>query len=295
MRKAVRNSCFTAVLLLIQVSFMFSQQPRFLVSFLLSDGNQVDTMYLGIKSTAQFCIVTDSINARYEEFLPPPPPTGVFDSRFVWPRTGTNPACFDQGSKVDIRPFTALTQRDTFRIKMQLGDSATKTIRWNARKVASLFTGFTMRYFDEVQQANVNVNMRDTTLTTWNFTDAADPATLNFYSAGLTGTGVEPAAPGVPQEFALSQNYPNPFNPTTSIPFSIAQSAMTDIVVYDILGRQVAVLASEHLNPGYYKAQWDGTNGSGVNAASGVYFVRMTSRSDNGATFSALRKLLLMK
>jgi hypothetical protein len=141
----------------------------------------------------------------------------------------------------------------------------------------------------------VNVNMRDTTLTSWNFTDTQDPATLTFYSAALTGTGVEPTGPGVPQEFGLSQNYPNPFNPTTSIPFSIAQSAMTDIVVYDILGRQVAVLASEHLNPGYYKAQWDGTNASGVNAASGVYFVRMTSRSDNGATFSALRKLLLMK
>jgi hypothetical protein len=118
---------------------------------------------------------------------------------------------------------------------------------------------------------------------------------LRVYRYGQHLTSVEPEKPGVPQTFSLEQNFPNPFNPTTTIRFAIQSAAMTEIAVYDILGRKVVTLTAEALTPGYYTVNWDGKNSGGSTAASGVYFVRMNTQTDNGAGFSAIRKLLLMK
>lgn len=77
---------------------------------------------------------------------------------------------------------------------------------------------------------------------------------------------------GIPNEFALSQNYPNPFNPTTKIDFQIPIEVMTRLVVYDISGREVAILVNEIMTPGYYTYT---LNGSFL--SSGVYFYRLVS------------------
>jgi len=294
MRKALSFSIAVVIVsLLLAAGPTASAQVRFLVPLTLTDSLVTSTVWFGFLPSANFCIQTsDSINGHAEEFQPPPPPSGVFDARFVWPRSGSNSACFDQGTLVDIRPYTANTQRDTLRVKMQIGDGTIKKISWPST-VAGLFTGLTLRYFDTDLQQNVNVDMR--TNTSAYFTSTDDPATLTFFSAGLTGAGVEPTITGIPKEFALEQNYPNPFNPSTTMRFSVPQSARTDIAVFDILGRKVATLASEVLAPGYYKVQWDGTNGRGVSVSSGVYFVRMISQTEKGESFSAMRKLMLMK
>jgi len=124
---------------------------------------------------------------------------------------------------------------------------------------------------------------------------AAPLTTLRVYRYGQHLTSVEAEKPGVPQTFSLEQNFPNPFNPTTTIRFAIQSAAMTEIAVYDILGRKVVTLTAEALTPGYYTVNWDGKNSGGSTAASGVYFVRMNTQADNGVGFSAIRKLLLMK
>ncbi len=287
---AIRIICMLAVMCLMIDTVQ--AQPRFSVKLRISDGVVTDSMYFGVAPGKNFCILqTDSINGILEDFLPPAPPSGVFDTRFVWPRAGSNAVCFDQGSKNDFRPYTAPAQRDTFRVKAQLGDGTTMTFTWQAN-LASRFTQATLRYFDQTAGQNVNVDML--TNTTANVTEAGDPATVNIYTFSPL-TSVEPTSTGVPQQFALGQNYPNPFNPTTNIEFSVVQAAMTDISVYDILGRKVATLAAEMLTPGFYKVAWDGKNTIGNNVASGVYFVRMNAQAENGVNFSAMRKLLLMK
>lgn len=272
------------------VSSVFAQ-VRFEVPLYVTDGVERDTLYFGIVPGANFCVVaSDSINGRSEFFLPPEPPAGVFEGRFKWPRTGTNLPCFDQGTAQDYRPFTIAAQRDTFRIKCQVGAGTTMNVSWPAN-LNTRFTGLTIRYFDG--SGNVNTNML--TNTSVFITDAGDPAIANIYSGGLVPTSVEEIAPGIPQEFALNQNYPNPFNPTTTIQFSVAQSAMTDISVFDVLGKKVATLAAEVMKPGYYKVTWDGMNNVGNSVASGVYFVRMSAQAENGTGFSAMRKLLFVK
>ncbi|NQS98079.1 MAG: T9SS type A sorting domain-containing protein [candidate division Zixibacteria bacterium] len=68
----------------------------------------------------------------------------------------------------------------------------------------------------------------------------------------------------------LSQNYPNPFNPVTSIKFSIPKVAIVKISVYNILGREVAVLADREYQAGEYIIRWEAAN-----VSSGIYFIYM--------------------
>ena len=63
----------------------------------------------------------------------------------------------------------------------------------------------------------------------------------------------------IPVEFSLSQNYPNPFNPTTTIKFGIPKEVKVVLKVYDILGKEVATIVNQKMEPGYYKYEWNGT------------------------------------
>jgi hypothetical protein len=88
-----------------------------------------------------------------------------------------------------------------------------------------------------------------------------------------------------PISFILFQNYPNPFNPTTTIRFNIETSALTSLIVYDVLGREVATLLNGYLHAGTYNVLWD------ANAVpSGVYLYRLVSGND-----ALTRRMTLMK
>ena len=75
-----------------------------------------------------------------------------------------------------------------------------------------------------------------------------------------------------PDDFALMQNYPNPFNPTTGIRYQVTGHSNVRLVVYDILGREVAVLVNERNVPGSYEVRFNGAK-----LSSGVYFYELTA------------------
>ena len=94
-------------------------------------------------------------------------------------------------------------------------------------------------------------------------------------------------------EFALEQNYPNPFNPTTTIKFTIPgvedenfRPLRTHLVVYDILGREVAVLVNQKLQPGNHEVTFNGSS-----LSSGIYFYKIQTSSG----FLSTKKLMLLK
>jgi D-alanyl-D-alanine carboxypeptidase len=89
----------------------------------------------------------------------------------------------------------------------------------------------------------------------------------------------------VPVNYSLSQNYPNPFNPSTKIMFSVSKHGFTEIKLFDILGREAAVIASGEFSPGNYSIDFDASNLTG-----GVYFYRMLS-----GDFIQTRKLVILK
>jgi Secretion system C-terminal sorting domain len=104
-------------------------------------------------------------------------------------------------------------------------------------------------------------------------------------------------APGVlPGKYRLEQNYPNPFNPSTNIGFQIADYGLVRLVVYDLLGREVAVLVNEVKSPGSYSVRFDA---SGL--ASGLYFYRLHARpgsenvSGHSGDFVATSKMIVLK
>ncbi len=98
-------------------------------------------------------------------------------------------------------------------------------------------------------------------------------------------TSVEPVSRELPDGYALRQNYPNPFNPTTQIAFDLPSSGFVTLKVYDLLGREIATLVNQDLNPGTY-----GVPFSGENLPSGTYIATMQS-----GDYRATRKMLLMK
>ena len=93
-----------------------------------------------------------------------------------------------------------------------------------------------------------------------------------------------------PKSYALGQNYPNPFNPSTRFAVEIPRVSEVNVVVYDVLGRQIATLLSGEQAAGYHTIEWDGRDARGITAPTGIYFVRMTA-----GTFDATRKMMLMK
>ena len=73
-----------------------------------------------------------------------------------------------------------------------------------------------------------------------------------------------------PEQFSLIQNYPNPFNSSTTIKYELPKVSEVRLSAYDLLGREVSVLANERMNAGVHEVRFDGSN-----LASGVYFYRL--------------------
>ncbi|MCB9206008.1 MAG: T9SS type A sorting domain-containing protein [Ignavibacteriales bacterium] len=112
----------------------------------------------------------------------------------------------------------------------------------------------------------------------------------------------------IPAQFTLEQNYPNPFNPSTTIKYSIPNNtvmlnsfqhlnnseipnqvrddnANVKLIVYDILGREVAILVNQKQKPGNYEVELNASN-----FTSGVYFYRL-----NAGDFTQVKKMILLK
>jgi len=90
---------------------------------------------------------------------------------------------------------------------------------------------------------------------------------------------------GVPEKFFLEQNYPNPFNPVTNIAFDIPKSSFAVLRVFDMLGREVAMLVNEKLDAGSYVVDFDASN-----LSSGTYFYSLSTPN-----FYQTKKLTVIK
>jgi phosphatidylserine/phosphatidylglycerophosphate/cardiolipin synthase-like enzyme len=86
-----------------------------------------------------------------------------------------------------------------------------------------------------------------------------------------TITGVKEQKSNMPASYELSQNYPNPFNPTTNISYQLPSAGHINLKVYDILGREIAILVDEMKPAGTYMLTWNASQ-----VSSGVYFYRLS-------------------
>ncbi len=93
-----------------------------------------------------------------------------------------------------------------------------------------------------------------------------------------------------PNSFTLKANYPNPFNPVTVIPFTLPEQSHVRLEVYDILGRQVSVLADRTFETGRHETSWDASQ-----VTSGLYIVRMAVTTEDGQQSRYNRTMSLVK
>jgi len=86
-------------------------------------------------------------------------------------------------------------------------------------------------------------------------------------------------------DFSLYQNYPNPFNPSTKIKYSVPQTSLVQIKVFDVLGNESTTLIDEEKPAGAYELTWNAAN-----LSSGIYFYQLKA-----GEFISTKKMILLK
>lgn len=105
----------------------------------------------------------------------------------------------------------------------------------------------------------------------------------------LDASGVSPVA-DLPQVATLMRAWPNPFNPRVNFDFELPRTANIRLTVFDLRGRQIAVLLDDRLESGTHRASWDGRGSDGRAVASGVYLAIIESELGRSS-----RKIVLEK
>ena len=172
----------------------------------------------------------------------------------------------------------------TFKVSLADPDNKPLSVEWKVNGVtvkSGADTAFTYTFAGPNATQSVRAVFR-------NSDGFADSTEWNFVIVN-----VEKDDSDLPTLFLLRQNYPNPFNPATSITYELPGSSLVSLKVYDILGREVAVLVEGLRGRGSYTVRWDAAG-----LPSGTYLCRLTANAPGGSgsqQFVATRRMLLAK
>ncbi|HTX18956.1 MAG TPA: LamG-like jellyroll fold domain-containing protein [Bacteroidota bacterium] len=230
-----------------------------------------ETMMLGVKPDA-----ADGFDVRYDQPKAPTPPGGKYvEAYFSHPSWAP---VLGSRFNTDLHKYSS-TLSWTFAVSGS--DSTPVTLSWTTGGVVPDSIALGLQDLSN----GTKVNMR--TQSVYTFT----PRGVLQFAVNGTVTNIA-SEEAIPTSFALLQNYPNPFNPSTTISFALPEGSMVKLVVYDLVGREVAILANERLGQGYYSRTFDGSR-----LSSGVYFYRISAQGQNGTgqSFSQVKKLILLK
>jgi len=209
--------------------------------------------------------------------IPPVTPPGVFDARF------------HSGKFVESVPPSGVLTPYQIAVKDALYPL---TVSWNlkAENSSRYWLHVTGRANDKVELTGQGSMKLASPVNGELLVDAQTTSEMPL-TQGTQKQIVDETAGSV-KSFSLLQNYPNPFNPTTTIRYELPVQSNVELVVFNILGQQVATLANEVESGGIKYAVWNaGNNGSGL------YFFRLraTPASDPTKPFSQVRRMLLVK
>jgi len=99
---------------------------------------------------------------------------------------------------------------------------------------------------------------------------------MGAYGGGdSTGTDIFEEIQNIPNKIALNQNFPNPFNPFTTIEFALDKPQHVSLIVYNLLGQEIAILIDGILETGSHSVTYDGSD-----LGSGIYYY--TLKTDEG-------------
>jgi hypothetical protein len=255
------------------ISTLKSQQVPEIVDSIVVYDNDIGykVMKFGIDPTA-----SDTVDWHLgEEDLPPFPPLGVFEVRYLMPKnnfSGIESSYWDfrQGSS----PYTGVQE---YRIRLQQGELGdTVKIGWNfapsiSARLQDIFTG----------------NLVDISMTGQGTFIVPDPTVYEKFKFTITysnATDVEDNTQMI-NDYELLQNYPNPFNPSTNITFRLNQGSDVVIKVFNVLGKETAVITNQFYSAGTHSIKFDASS-----LSSGVYYYQIFA-----GDFIQTKKMIFLK
>ena len=179
---------------------------------------------------------------------------------------------------------------------------------WNAVADATSYRVF--RRYASSPYLNIATTSVNSYLDTGAVLDSWSQFSLEYYATAVNTWGesgpsntasalgyLQKGKPGIPDVYSLSPAYPNPFNPATTIRFGLPEDASARLVVYDLLGREVARLLERSLAAGYHSVVWNGINAAGAELPSGLYIARLLATPAAGTApgFTQTIKMVLLK
>ncbi len=270
----MKSTVFFILFSIAMVSQVNSQTPvRDLIITITDDVGGKQELRFGLAASA-----TNGLDRDLgENELPPFPPTGVFEARFIGNDIGVSE--LGLGSYQDYRTGdSGFEGTITHELKYQVGASGSQIeISWDFPE------GVTAIMEDFVGGVVVNETMSDSggvVLTNL----AVDKLKMTVTYAKMA-TSVENLDTPTTVDFQLFQNYPNPFNPTTQITYLLSKDTRVRVSVYNLLGQEVARLVDQFQKAGRHSVMFRPND-----LSSGVYLYKIQA-----GAFSASRKLTLIQ
>lgn len=274
MKTKLRLVIFAAVIVSFVLTSYAQQVAQVSIKFeVYDDAGGYKELYFGLDQTA-----TDGIDIQLgESDLPPYPPSGAFDARWLLPENNFS-GILSSWSDYRFAPGFPYSGTKEHRVRYQSAEGATKMIfSWNfPPEVTALLQ-------DLAGGAIVNVFLSGSgtyELTNFNVIDRLK--LLVDYNNIISDFNDETS--GI-YTFNLKQNFPNPFNPATTIKFSLAEEAEVTLSIYNSLGQKVTELVNTNLKAGNYNYQWNAGE-----VSSGIYFYELLTDK-----YRAVKKMILLK
>lgn len=264
----------SAIVLICILNISAQQTAQVSIPFEVYDnaGGQ-KTLYFGLDQTA-----TDSIDHLLgESDLPPFPPVGAFDARFILPKNGFNGSL---SSWSDYRFAAAFPFSGTIEHRLKYQSAQGATIMYFSWNLPPEVTGLLQ---DLATGTIVNVPISGSGVyELTNFVVLNQLRLTINYNNIIAFIEEEDTKP---KTYILEQNYPNPFNPSTTIQYFISKESNVTLKVFDLLGEEVTTLVNEVKSRGAYSV-----NFYSAVLASGVYYYQIQAGG-----FIETKKMVLIR
>lgn len=203
-----------------------------------------------------YLIAHEERTQNYQQYeLPPVPPAGAFDVRFVSQRSVE---LLNKNTRMEF-PITIQSSGTPVTVSLLANDKSFKVKIFDRRKTIPLSQG-----------ANVMLSEQQAAIT----------LIVEPYNNTVT-----------PEQFALYQNYPNPFNPSTEISYQLPMESIVRLTVYNLLGETVASLVNEKQASGVHSVVWQPNVPSGMY----YYRMDAVNAQNPSETFQQVRRMVLLK
>lgn len=202
----------------------------------LSNINQISFKNSQGERTLYFSFENNNQDLERYSF-PPVPPAGCFDVRYSTQR------------------FAEILKKDNYSVPINIvSEDTVLNVSWDVK--------------DRNVQYQIEVIDGDNRLHEYKISGKGSSiiGLSNISRISLSGHEINDRQ--IPDKFILDQNYPNPFNPTTTIGYSIPQTALVQLNIINVAGQVVSTLVDGIQDQGYKTAKWDAQN-----QPSGVYFI----------------------